>query len=182
MTRGLFRFGILASALLVGAAPALAQTAPPARPTQRTTSSPLVQSLTTSDIAQAAVALSYETAPVEFDGATGLTLTTGDGLPLLALLQACDETARPQRCFGLSLQAYFELSAGAQRLRLLADEFNRDVAFAKAYAEGEYMVLEHYVIVDGGVTRDNLAANILEFADSVAGFAAAMDAPAQAQR
>lgn len=96
------------------------------------------------------------------DGTHLVTATDGSGRAINLVLRACDK-AKPDRCLGLYMVYRWTLGDGGVSAGSL-NAFNARYAFAKAHVDGDGgLVLDRYVIADGGVAPANLAENIAIF-------------------
>lgn len=87
------------------------------------------------------------------------------GFRLNVQLRVCDTPNNPPGCLGVLYQASYDLKAPeVPAARRAAAKFNETFLMAKSYLlDADTLVLEHYAITDGGVTRAHLAAVLDEF-------------------
>lgn len=89
------------------------------------------------------------------------------GFAMLAVLILCDQPGEPEGCLGTSFATRWTLSDSGQRaaIRAIAE---RGV-FSTVREEGSELILQRYVMADGGITLDNLEQNLFEFLIDVVG-------------
>jgi hypothetical protein len=103
-------------------------------------------------------------------GATNLQKGVAEGIPyvkgtdhngfnFVALMRACEQTA----CRGIELAYSWRMDGKTVSLPSV-NAFNEQYTFAKAFlTEGGNLVLSRLIIADGGITRDNVLANVIVF-------------------
>jgi hypothetical protein len=90
-------------------------------------------------------------------------------------IRACDADGYPKGCLGIRYFASMDLDNTSLAVaRRTAERYNRDYYIGKAYVseDGKSLYFENYLMLDGGVTEDNLEKNLNNF---LAGYDILMD-------
>lgn len=104
---------------------------------------------------------------VRKESETEISVVTEDGFRFLVMLMACDVPGLPAGCLGISLTSSWSLSPGdAARLRPIVDAFNEEYRIAKVLINDQALLLERYVITDGGVSLDHVGEEVVGFLSS----------------
>lgn len=91
-------------------------------------------------------------------------VTAPDGFHFTLTQTVCDAEDVPEGCLGLNIQATWTIKAGdVAPLTPVINTFNTDYALGKALIFPEFVMLERYVITDGGVTLMHVRQEITEF-------------------
>lgn len=147
---------LLATLSLAAAAPAWAQTPP------RKTTETVYHAMTASDLDALLAAEGYT--DVDRVSDKQVNVTAADGFRFTLTQTACEIEGQPAGCLGLSIQATWTLKAGDEAaLAPVVAAFNVDLPIAKALMFSDYIMLERYVITDGGVTLRHVASEIGEY-------------------
>jgi hypothetical protein len=97
---------------------------------------------------------------VDEEGDYFLEVETADGLVYHLFGASCDDDDPAKACLGLNMVATFSLKDAAD-IHAVMDGIS--YAFLKVYRAGDEVKIARYVIFDGGITRDNMKANISVF-------------------
>lgn len=93
-----------------------------------------------------------------------VNVTAPDGFRFVLNQAVCEAEGEAEGCLGLSISATWSLKAGDQAvLRPTIDLFNATYPLAKAMVFEDHVLLERYVITDGGVSLAHVAQEIAEY-------------------
>ena len=93
-----------------------------------------------------------------------LIVTAADGFVFGLTQTVCDVEGTAGGCLGINIQASWDVKASDQAaLRPMIDTFNATYAFAKAMLFPDHVLVERYVITDGGVTLEHIQREVAEF-------------------
>ena len=79
--------------------------------------------------------------------------------------QSCEGKDKDQVCAGIQLAAQFGKNGDDDKLGEIVDRVNRTLRPAKIFWIDSGLAYERYLIMDGGVTRENLKTNIEVFVE-----------------
>lgn len=101
------------------------------------------------------------------DGEPTMTVEPPSDLPFLIDGMFCEgsDADKHKSCTGLQMAAIVGDVDGKQDLKAIAEKFNRGYRPAKLFVTDRGLVLERYLILDGGISEHNLKTNIEVFAD-----------------
>ncbi len=143
-------------AVAAAALPAAAQTPP------RKTTTTVYHALTAADLDAMLVEAGYT--DVERVSDKQVNVVAPDGFHFALTQAVCDAPEQPQGCLGLSIQATWTIKdSDIVPLRPAMEQFNIDYAFGKALIFDDFVMLDRYVITDGGVTLTHILQEIGEF-------------------
>ncbi|QQQ19617.1 YbjN domain-containing protein [Brevundimonas vitis] len=146
--------------LAVIAGPALAQSTGsiPAR----TGTAPIQRSINVGEVERLLRAQGY--AAVDKVSETEFIVLTENELKFSVALTACDVQGQPPGCLGLSILASWSMEPGDRaKLVPVVETINSQYRIAKVMMIDEAVLLERYVITDGGVTLDHIAEELGQF-------------------
>lgn len=86
-----------------------------------------------------------------------------DGFVVAATVRVCDVDDHPRGCLGVNFLAMWEIGRGKLRdVNNSVDAFSQQTVYGRLFVnrEGTQLNYSHYMIMDYGVTRDNIAANL----------------------
>lgn len=154
------RFGVLAAATLLSIAPYAAQAAEPAEP-PITEPMSLIDTVTAEGLTTLLTELGAQNIETR-DTPNGKLITFMDGaLPYNMSIALCD--IRPGKCLGLSMAVIMDMGTTSYSLEAL-NSFSRDNLFVTALKlDGNKVGFGRIWLVDGGVTKKNMAINIASF-------------------
>lgn len=101
----------------------------------------------------------------DFDGRPVITAKTDQGLNVGLYAKACDTVpeGQPSSCHGLEAIISFDPGSDADRPSLV-NKLNHDFALGKFMVQDDGSIrLSRYLIFDGGLTSDNLRAELASF-------------------
>ena len=96
---------------------------------------------------------------VSTSGKPFMTVEAGDGLSFRAMGESCEGEGAAQACLGIQLSTQFAETDGADFDGLIATA-NRTLRPAKLFRVESGLAYERYLIMDGGISRENLRTNI----------------------
>lgn len=138
------------------ALPAAAQTQP------RKTTTTVYHTLTAADLDALLVEAGYTDVTRVSD--KQVNVVAPDGFHFTLTQAVCDAPEQPQGCLGLSIQATWTIKdSDIAPLRPAMEQFNVDYAMGKALIFSDFVMLDRYVITDGGVTMTHIVKEIGEF-------------------
>lgn len=134
-----------------------------------TTSGTLYQTVEPALVEDVLQDLGFETT-VESIGERGsrefIILAELDGFVFLVNLRSCDVSDAPRGCLGLDFFTTWKVRRGAlDDAEEAADIYNSDQPFGKVTVnrDSTAVYFSHYLITDGGISRENIASNAMLF-------------------
>ena len=101
---------------------------------------------------------------ISSSGKPFLTVEAGDALSFRVMGESCQGADKEQVCQGVQLSTQFAESGDADFDAVMAAA-NRTLRPAKLFRIGSGLAYERYLIMDGGVSRENLKTNISVFVE-----------------
>lgn len=93
-----------------------------------------------------------------------MTVEAGDGLSFRVMGESCEGEGAAQVCAGVQLSTQFGETGGVDFDAVMATA-NRTLRPAKLFRVESGLAYERYLIMDGGVTRENLKTNIVVYVE-----------------
>lgn len=91
-------------------------------------------------------------------------ITVENGFKMTVEQRVCDTEGQPEGCLGMSIMASWSYSPEQRpTLEALANDFNGRYSIAKVIVYDDAIAIERYVITDGGVTREHVSRELVEF-------------------
>jgi putative sensory transduction regulator len=101
---------------------------------------------------------------VSSSGKPFMTVETSDGLSFRVMGESCEGQGAAQVCQGVQLSTQFAPAGDADFDEIIA-RANRTLRPAKLFWAGDTIAYERYLIMDGGVPRENLKTNITVYVE-----------------
>jgi hypothetical protein len=96
---------------------------------------------------------------VTSSGKPFMTVEAGDELSFRVMAEACKGEGAAQVCLGVQLSTQFAEAGGAD-FDAIMDTANRTLRPAKLFRVDSGLAYERYLIMDGGISQENLKTNI----------------------
>jgi hypothetical protein len=117
-------------------------------------------------LAEIAEGLGYEkhqSATADQPGGPYLVVTGSDDRIMGFQGTVCDDKTRNARCVGVEMYAPLKPAADGAALLEAMNQFNADYYVGKVMQNDDGIAITRYMIMDDGITRRNLEANVLAF-------------------